>query len=56
MARVNDVPLKVMLAESVSKPPVVLYITRPEVKPVLVNEVNLPVLGVVPPIAGGLAK
>ena len=39
---VNVVPLKVKLAESVSRPPVVEYTTRPEVRPVFVMELNTP--------------
>jgi hypothetical protein len=41
-AAVSVVPLNVKLAESISSPPVVLYTTRPEVKPVLVIELNVP--------------
>ena len=54
-------PLHVKDAESDIRPPVDAKTMRPEVKAVLVsdvalNVVNEPVLGVVPPIAGGEAK
>ena len=38
---VNVVPLNVKLAELVSRPPVVVYTTRPEVRPELVNELTV---------------
>jgi hypothetical protein len=47
---VSIVPSNVKLAESVSRPAVVEYTTRPDVRPVLVMEVNLPVPAVVAPI------
>lgn len=37
---VSIVPLNVKLAESVSRPPVVEYTTRPDVRPVLVMDVD----------------
>jgi hypothetical protein len=51
---VSVVPSNVKFAESVSRPPAVLYTTRPEVKlelviDVAVSEVNAPVLAVLAP-------
>ena len=48
-AKVNVVPLNVRLAESVKRPPVVAYVTRPDVRPESVTLVAVTPASVVVP-------